>query len=307
MRFSQHRKLIVLLFLSLRALAGDEVGGAGIAENNAMYAWNNLESFLSLCLEGTDCKLTPKELEILGKIRDAMPAEKRNKNPIVFRAEHLSPGFFLVDGLVRIAKTGYHVGDTIYLNLDLCYPQPQAASIPLLPPPDRPLDIPLAIAIIIHELGHHQGEKDHAALDVLGSKVNTAMRVFIHEVDGGPFRRDLVASSFEPHGTAAGDFIVRMAGEIRSFRSQILATFRCPKSKADSFLLWNLHWLKETRKADNDFELPLQARAIVGCGPEQESLRRELRAFISVTDGKIDPEKTYFKEIDCGKSPQLCH
>jgi len=302
MRYSNLKPILLTLIFCLRAVAGDEVGGAGIAENNAMYAWNNLESFLKICLESTDCKLTEKEMGILSKIQASMKKEKQNKNAIEFKAEHLSPGFFFVDGQVRIAKTGYSVGDTIYINTDLCYPAAQAASIPLLPPPDRPLDIPLAIAILVHELGHHQGERDHTALDVLGGKINSAMRVFIHEVDGGPLRRDLIASSFEPHGTAEGDFIVRLAGEVRSFRAEALASFHCPQSKAESFLLWNLHWLKET-----EGYFPLQARAIVGCGPQQESVHRELKAFIAVRDGKIDPNKTYFKEIDCGKTPQLCH
>jgi len=311
MRPSHLKTFFIAFLFTINAHAGDEVGGGGIAENNALYAWQNLDSFLEMCLS-TDCKLDEKELVLLGKIRDSLPQEKKTKEPVRFRSEKEYPGFFMVDGALRIARTGYKVGDPIYFNLDLIYPGAQVASIPLLPPPDRPLDIPLAIAILVHELGHHPGERDHPMLDVLGSKVNSAMRVYVHEVDGGPYRRGLIATSFEPHNKSSGDFIVRDGTEIHSFRSEILSTLTCPRSTPAYFTMWNLHWLKEQKVTKRSHILPLQARVLIGCGAEDvPPIQREIQALLWMQNDKevwkLDPKKTQFKEIDCGKFPQLCH
>lgn len=309
-------KELFLSFIALAAFsglarAGNEVGGAGIAENNILYAWQNLGTFIDLCLGSPHCLLNDRESNSLVKIRDSLPKERESKEPILFKSGQQHGSFFIVDGLVRIARTGFHVGDPIYINVDLIYPVAAPASIPLLPPPDRPLDIPLAAGVLVHELGHHQGERDHAFLDGLGAKVNSGLRLYGHELDGGPRERELVVTAFEFPGKP-GELIARDSTEIRRFGRDVLATFTCKHSTVKAFALWNLHWKGEKPVGGEISLRPMRARAVVTCERSgvAELVDRELDVvfWLKKEDGKSEllPEKTQFREIDCGITPQLC-
>lgn len=290
----------VLVLFSLSTRAGNEVGGGGIAENNILYAFHNLEVFINMCFQTRACALTAQDAALLKEIEKALPQEKKVKDFIQFKADG---DFFVVDGHKRIARTGYHVGDPIHFNLGIIYPA-DVATTPLIPPPGRPLDIPLAVGILIHELGHHHGVKDHTYLDTLGAKVNTALHVYARELDGGPFSRQLIVTSFEFANQRGGELLVRDNLGVYSFGERLLAALPCPAGRPEGFALWNLHW----RKSPSEWERVLRARATLNCGGNGAAPTRELetRLFFEKPSGKLLHEKTKFRVIDCGRMPHDC-
>ncbi len=147
-----------------QARGGSVVGnGAGVVENNFQYAYSMLPSLISTCIVNTSCVLTSSERVLLEKIRVVTETNSSNAERLVFRDEGID-GTFFDTGLSekhRIAKTGLTPEDPIYVNTEMLYDSDGKAR----------LDYPLIISILVHEVGHQTGEKDHALLDILGSKL----------------------------------------------------------------------------------------------------------------------------------------
>lgn len=147
---------------------GDQAGnGGGIVEQNFQYAHLNLGWIIRSCLSATRC-VSGSEKTLLEKIALSLPAELKTKPALIFESGSTQPSRFTIGGQPRVAVTGDHVGDPIYLNLDLLYLSSATGRI-------EPADVSTAIAILIHELAHHQGSystpADESLLDLLGAKV----------------------------------------------------------------------------------------------------------------------------------------
>ena len=281
--------ILVGLLFTLSLTAGNEKGGAGIAENNILFAYWNLESYLSLCQASAGCQLTDAESKTVTRIKANLAEERKTKDQIIFKSEAKEPGLFLIEGLVRIAKTGYHVGDVIYVNSDLLYP-PVTVNMVGVPPYGRPFDLPYAVSLLVHELGHHLGIKDHTSLDLLGSKVQTLMRTNTQEVDGGPEERQLIATAINFGGISFPDLIVRDEQNLHSLTAQLKDELKCPAAKGPvgGFWIWNLHWGTYRFKGPNHFIRPLRARVQIYCGaaPHGESLASEFEIELAAARTK---------------------
>lgn len=124
-----------------------------------------LPTILKLCLDDRLCGLLPEEQALISSIKQSLETENElNPELIHFESSVKNPSLFFVDGNTRIAVTGDHVGDSIYINLDLASQKDKYGV-------SHPLFIDRAIAILVHELGHHQGVKNHSSLDQLGLKI----------------------------------------------------------------------------------------------------------------------------------------
>lgn len=79
------------------------------------------------------------------------------KAPLEYLSFSAHPERFAHLGPTRAAATGNHVGDTVYVNLDVI----------------RELDRKQILALLIHEYGHHHGvrDEDHRLLDTLAAKI----------------------------------------------------------------------------------------------------------------------------------------
>lgn len=99
-----------------------------------------------------------------------MPKEQPE---VQFVSAKSRPGFFIIDGQQKIAKTGNHVGDPIFINEALLYPQSQTGPIQII-------DVPLSAVILIHELGHHHDVKDDSKLDQIGNRLGNFL--YIHSL-----------------------------------------------------------------------------------------------------------------------------
>lgn len=124
-----------------------------------------LKTILNLCLQDNLCNLSPEEKVLIASIQSSQEKEnKLNAELIRFDSSKNNPNLFFKDGNTRIAVTGDHVGDSIFINLDLAYQNDKYGSA-------HPISLDQIIAVLIHELGHHQGIKNHSSLDQLGLKV----------------------------------------------------------------------------------------------------------------------------------------
>ena len=111
----------VISFASMTSFAGTFVNnGGGIAEKNILYAYEKLDTYLQLCLNSNTCKLTADQGSLLLQIYRALPQERQTKQ-LFFGSEKKNPGSFMIDGNVRVARTGDEIGSPIYINSDLLY------------------------------------------------------------------------------------------------------------------------------------------------------------------------------------------
>lgn len=144
--------LLVLLLLSVS-------GWAQTARSNFIFAYSNLEHFISICLNDKKCDLDNEQKELLTKISQSLPSEKKNKKQLTFASEKEQPGLFIIDGNPKAAKTFDDVGSLVYINTDMITQNQQ------------PMSVMEALAILTHEMGHHHQEKREDFLDLLGFQV----------------------------------------------------------------------------------------------------------------------------------------
>ena len=185
----KHR-LVSFLFLLAPVVAlggGDHAGnGAGIAENNFAMAHQRLGDYIALCLASPRCGLTTDEGKLLSDILRSLPAEYAGSAGLIFRS-NTETHEFEIDGRVRIAVTGNAVGGQIFINLDLLLYLDTASAI-------RPVSLESAVAVLVHEFGHHHGIKDHTALDRMGAKVGGMLMARVMRTDMGPGKRDFLVT-----------------------------------------------------------------------------------------------------------------
>lgn len=125
------------------------------ADSNFIFSYNNLDKFIGLCLTDSECDLDASQKDLLQAIASAIPEERKNTTQLVFVSAKERPGFFVLDGQIKVAKTYDDIGSSIYVNTDMI----------------KGLEVVDAVAILIHELGHHHKIKDETVLDLLGLKV----------------------------------------------------------------------------------------------------------------------------------------
>ena len=162
------KTLVILLMMTLSgpafsALGGDEIrNGGGAAEWYLTFALQNLKHSISNCLTKTTCAPSAKKRDVLKKILDSLEIEQKSE-VLKFSSQKLTPGLFIIDGVVRLAVTGSRVWSPIYYNLDLLYQGNQVN-----------MNYGQAVQSLIHELGHHHNVSDHDFLDRLGADVRIA-------------------------------------------------------------------------------------------------------------------------------------
>lgn len=184
--------LILSGFLNSQAIAlgGDMVNnGGGLAEKNVLFAYDKLDKYIQICLNSDSCKLNSSQKDLLSQILTSLPLEKQNQKQISFSSEKKNPGTFIIDGLVRVAKTGSNIGSPIYINSDLLYSKNEVNSY-------VPVSIPEAVAILLHEFGHHYGNYSHEELDLIGVRVSMLLQQKIISTPLVPWTSDISVNVF---------------------------------------------------------------------------------------------------------------
>lgn len=252
--------LITILLIAGQAFGGGDLinNGGGIAEKNVFYAYQKLGTYLKLCLSSDFCKIDKLQRSVLEKIQSGLAQEMQNPNQIQFASEKTSPGFFILNGEVKIAKTGNQVGSPIYINTDLLYVKNEMGFF-------IPLSLSECVAILVHELGHHYGNDSHAELDLTGVRVALMLQHKTYNTPLLPWSEQISATfintDFE---TSYPDILIYVEDQVIDISSLFRETVFCPKffipipflpdipistRKPVSTLVHNVHWSKLSHNA----------------------------------------------------------
>jgi hypothetical protein len=214
-----------LLMISQFAGAGGDLinNGGGIAEKNIMFAYQKLDTYLKLCLSSEFCKIDTTQRTILQQITAGLSQEKQNPNQIQFASERNQNGFFILDGEVKVAKTGSHIGSPIYINTDLIYTKNEMGYY-------IPISIADAAAILVHELGHHYGDYSHTDLDLLGVRVAMMLQHKTYNTPLLPWSQQISATIINPNvNDSFPDILLYIEDQVIDLSEQFQATVNCPK------------------------------------------------------------------------------
>lgn len=234
---------------------GDWVNnGGGIAEKNVMFAYEKLEKYLQVCLSSTACKLDPTQRQLLTQIVNGLPQELASRN-LHFSSERSAPGFFIIDGLVRVAKTGRTVGSPIYVNSDLLYSKNPAGGYDAM-------TVPEAVAVLVHELGHHYSNASHEELDLLGVRVSLMLQQKFSSTPLIPWSSEISATIFSTDSmNEFPDILIAVGRDVLNISKIYEDTVRCFRvsvpipilplpdidlisKKPAGSMLYNVHWDK---------------------------------------------------------------
>ena len=310
----------ILLLQSFAAIAGgtgsDAGNGGGLAEKNVLFAFSHLQSFIGLCLNTSLCRTDLGENKMLGEISDSLLTEA--KTPLDFRSDQKSLDFFRIDGLIRVAKTGDHVGDPIYINQDLLYSKlPSGESVISVA-----IDVPLAVSILIHELGHHHGSHDHNALDRLGSKLQTAL---LNHEERSEFWNEKAAlvvyqlnavrhDSDKSKIASLDQLVLENNSELYNLSDRLINQLKCPDGKAPlGVRLYNVYGKRGTHfdKKTMILTKPFEGWFIETCKLGSEEEHGDFTLELSFKKTGLEqfeflPEKTVAKVIGCKKNQDVC-
>jgi hypothetical protein len=315
-------KLISLVFIFLflfslsTAVAGggsDAGNGGGIAEKNMLFAYAELPHFIKLCLSTELCRTDTSENKLLAAILDSIDRER--KVPLQFQSAQKQQNLFLIDGLIRVAKTGDDIGDPIYINQDLLYLRSKSGD-------SVAVDVPLATSILMHELGHHHGIKDHDALDRLGSKLQTLLLSHQEKSEFWNGNSALVVYQFnsvkrdedKKNIASLDQLVLENDSELYNLTDLLVSKIRCPGGKAPvGVRIYNIYGMRGTRfnSKNSTITKPFQGWFIETCTQGAEYEHGDFR--LDLTFDKIAPEKfkfmvtkTQVKVLNCKENSEVC-
>lgn len=244
----------IVLIASIAHAGGDLINnGGGIAEKNVLYAYQKLDNYIKLCLSSDLCKVNTLQRSILQKINEGMAQERQNLEQIQFDSEKANPGFFIIDGEVKVAKTGGLIGSPIFINTDLLYTRNELGFF-------IPLSISESVAILVHELGHHYGIYAHTDLDLTGVRVALMLQHKTYSTPLLPWSEQISAVIINRDvDTSYPDILLYVEDQAFDLSQQFKDAVFCPKffipipflpdiplstKKPVSTLAHNVHWSK---------------------------------------------------------------
>lgn len=244
-------KKLVLLYLVFSvghtfARRGDEFNNGGsMAQINILTAYHNLGEYFDVCLRSVGCQLKNREREMLKQIKSGLSDEYANEKQVQFKSGKTNPGFFVLNGEVKIAITGSTTGSTIFINTDLI-------NIKMSKDTSIPMSIPRATALFIHEMGHHHSIKDMSALDLLGAKVAALIDRHTQVIPLFPNSHDVAMTVVNQDvANAHPTVILNFNGNIIDLSDKIKKKVHCPKifgsKKPYGYKLHNVHWAQASR------------------------------------------------------------
>ena len=221
----------------------DRVGQAGgISENNIQFAYLHLEEYIRFCLALKDCTQNDWQRDVLERELAAQHLEHTHAHQILFSWDH---NLFIIDKKERAAFTYNAVGEPIYFNLNqLYFPDHHGGTVGI--------DMHRAVALLVHEMGHHQGETDHDKLDELGERVGAVLDGRIFPVPLGPQRMDInityIYFNFESGAPPFTQLILSDGPNYYDLTSDTQSHFQCPlvngaPAKLVGMALWGFIWL----------------------------------------------------------------
>lgn len=281
--------IIFLIFVTLGlskswARGGDLINnGGGIAEKNMVIAYEQLDTYIRLCISSQQCKVDQEQRQLLQTILSHLPEEKRQANQLVFMSEKNQPGTFIIDDHIKIAKTGSTVGSPIYINTDLLYSRDEIGNY-------VPLSVNECVAVLVHEMGHHYGDYSHGQLDLLGIRVALLLELKTYRTPLLPWSQKISAAVVNPDiNNGYPQFLLYVEDAVYDLSQSIAENIYCPKltipipilpipdlvlskTKPQGVLIHNVHWEKFKDKGDNT-TLSISANLSLKCKKDSGNVR----------------------------------
>lgn len=286
---------------------GDLVNnGGGLAERNVLFAYQNIENSIKLCVESISCRVSLEEEVLLKKISESMIEERKKENQIAFISEKKRPGTFVIDGVIKAAVTGSEIGSPIHINIDLLYFKKNGVV--------EALNIQEATAMLIHELGHHHGVTTHTDLDVLGLKVaqelgkstynapvlpqdSSLFATFVNGIPGKSFPEVMIGSN-EQTINLTKLFAKKMACEMITIPISVLWKFNkgIHFKEPEAVIVHNVHWGRLPKKMEGEFKVNGNLANYCKEVDDQIKIKRNYKFEISfllktITAGSEDAKK----------------
>lgn len=311
--------LLIGLPFCVFARGGDHINnGGGLAEKNVLLALMNLEKYIQTCLNVESCRVTDAERSLLQQIVATLPQERNFADLIRFGGEKEAKGWFIINGEVKLAKTGRTIGSPIYVNTDLLYSKNSAGVY-------EPLSLPQAVAMLVHEFGHHHGEVSHTVLDVLGLKVSSHLGRLIYSTPLLPLQDQVslrVLNGVESTNVFP-ETLLYVSEEVLDLSATLKDRVRCavvslpfgigpldftiPGDAPKAVMLHNLHWKsisdqndKTTFEAEGNLTLDCDGKGLVK-GDTRFILRIKFNAAKTIeatgTQWKLDASSLTFSQL----------
>lgn len=293
----------IIFSFSLTAFAagGDLVNnGGGFAEKNVLFAYQKLGTYIQMCMSSEFCKLDNKQKEILGQIANGLKDEQATPNQIQFASEKALPGTFILNGEVKVAKTGSKVGSPIVVNVDMLYTKNSMGFF-------IPASLSESVAILIHELGHHYGNYSHTDLDLLGVRVAMLLENNIYNTPLIPWSQ-LISATFINTGAeeAFPDIIIYVQDQALDITEKYRKAIFCPEffipipilpipdipvktSRPRGSIVHNVHWDKFDLTKDNHVKLSISGDLSHKCKDKDVQFRNQdyrLKIDFTITRGE---------------------
>jgi hypothetical protein len=163
---------LLLTTLTLGLPSGKVLAAGGTVRNGAdglsqlfFRAVYRLDKIITEVLRKHPGEFSAEDARILTAIAGSLASERAAGPVIEIKAPSgADQSDFVIDGIEKIAYTGDAVGDRIFVNKRMALDAISDGS-------DGGLGYVQVLQILVHELGHHHGIADHAALDLLGTQV----------------------------------------------------------------------------------------------------------------------------------------
>lgn len=276
--------LVNVLSINVFARGGDLINnGGGIAEKNVLIAYERLGQYIQQCLNSQRCKVDQEQRLLLVNILEGLVLERGNGNQIIFASEKSQPGTFIIDDKIKIAKTGSAIGSPIYINVDLLYSRDEIGNY-------VPVSVNEAVAILIHEMGHHYGDHSHGQLDLIGIRVGLHLELKTYKTPLLPWSSKISAEVINPDIKSGNpQFLLYVEGSVVDLSQFLVESVYCPKftipipilpipditlakGKPEGILLHNLHWEK-TKEVENSLQLSVKGDLSLNCKKSSGNVR----------------------------------
>ena len=263
-------KKIILLFMifgQYTYAGSDMIGnGGGLAESNFIYAYNKLPSIIKDCLNSSLCSANQgKNRSLLKQMYKQLSSQEINSADIVFISEKQNPGFFIIDGQEKIAKTYSFLASPIYINLDQIY----TTNAEGIPTPS--LSIPGMLRLLVHEQGHRHNIKHHEGdgnlLDQLGAQIQAYMEQDRKTLTQNLNQSDLKIEIFNLPSPIEKAYVhLTIDGESYDLQSKVDQSLSCSNQREKTgFQISNSHWGSQATQISSFWGTEFNAWVVLHC------------------------------------------
>lgn len=277
--------------------------GSGEAERNIAFAMGRMDKTLTHLI-GRPTIFTIEEYKILESLSANLLPTAQRLEQLHFSSEKEKPGFFSINGNLKVAKTWTDRGAPIFFNTDLLYTKDYQGDI-------IPYSIAQATSLLIHELGHQVGIVDCHMLDRLATKVELEMREQMQELkfNLGSHRITVSYTGYvDQEKKQQSIFTVASSDHLIDLTDYLYQQIKCPSQVLNelvSLKLENIHRTLNFTSTENELTQSIELWARIRCqGESGQSFASYQQVQLKLTMQKRDNFLVFDKDkIELQQNP----